>query len=69
MLAPKELVADRSQGVQLARMQELTRYCATDYDSRQCEAKLNALPQFKTEIDGLGIHVRGHEKVPTGGQV
>ena len=56
MLAPKELVADRSQGVQLARMQELTRYCATDYDSRQCEAKLNALPQFKTEIDGLGIH-------------
>jgi pimeloyl-ACP methyl ester carboxylesterase len=52
----KELVADRSQGVQLATMQELTRYWATDYDWRKCEAKLNALPQFTTEIDGLGIH-------------
>ncbi len=52
----KELVADRSQGVQLATMQELTRYWATDYDWRTCEAKLNALPQFTTEIDGLGIH-------------
>jgi len=52
----KELVADRSQGVQLATMQELTRYWATEHDWRTCEAKLNALPQFTTEIDGLGIH-------------
>jgi len=52
----KELVADRSQGVQLATMQELTRYWATEHDWRKCEAKLNALPQFTTTIDGLGIH-------------
>jgi pimeloyl-ACP methyl ester carboxylesterase len=52
----KELVADRSQGVQLATMQELARYWATDYDWRKAEAKLNALPQFKTEIDGVEIH-------------
>jgi pimeloyl-ACP methyl ester carboxylesterase len=52
----KELVADPSQGVQLAMLQELARYWATDYDWRKCEAKLNALPQFKTEIDGLDIH-------------
>ena len=52
----RELVADRSQGVQLATLQELARYWATDYDWRACEAKLNALPQFKTEIDGLDIH-------------
>ncbi len=52
----KELVADRSQGVQLATLQELTRYWAADYDWRQCEATLNALPQFKTEIDGVDIH-------------
>ncbi len=52
----KELVDDRSQGVQLATMRELARYWATDHDWRKCEAKLNALPQFKTEIDGLGIH-------------
>jgi pimeloyl-ACP methyl ester carboxylesterase len=52
----KELVADRSQGVQLATMQELARYWTTDYDWRNCEAKLNALPQFKTEIDGVEIH-------------
>jgi pimeloyl-ACP methyl ester carboxylesterase len=52
----KELVADRSQGVQLATLQELARYWATDYDLRACEAKLNALPQFTTEIDGLDIH-------------
>ena len=52
----RETVADRSQGVQLATVQELMRYWATDYDWRTCEAKLNALPQFKTEIDGLGIH-------------
>ena len=52
----KETVADESQGVQLATMQELARYWATDYDWRKCEAKLKALPQFITEIDGLDIH-------------
>jgi pimeloyl-ACP methyl ester carboxylesterase len=52
----RELVADRSQGVQLASIQELARYWATDYDWRACEAKLNALPQFITEIDGVDIH-------------
>jgi pimeloyl-ACP methyl ester carboxylesterase len=52
----RELVADRSQGVQLATIQELTRYWATDYDWRACEARLNALPQFTTEIDGEDIH-------------
>jgi pimeloyl-ACP methyl ester carboxylesterase len=52
----KETVADESQGVQLATMQELARYWATDYDWRKVEAKLNALPQFMTEIDGLDIH-------------
>src|SRR5262249_7553967 len=51
-----ELVADRSQGVQLATIQELARYWATEYDWRVCEAHLNALPQFKTEIDGVDIH-------------
>ena len=52
----RELVADRSQGVELATLQELARYWATDYDWAACEAKLNALPQFKTEIDGLDVH-------------
>jgi pimeloyl-ACP methyl ester carboxylesterase len=52
----KELVADRSQGVQLATLQELARYWTTDYDWRTCEARLNALPQFTTEIDGVDIH-------------
>jgi pimeloyl-ACP methyl ester carboxylesterase len=52
----KELVEDRSQGVQLATMRELARYWETDYDWRKAEAKLNALPQFKTEIDGVEIH-------------
>jgi pimeloyl-ACP methyl ester carboxylesterase len=52
----RELVADRSQGVQLATIQELTRHWATDYDWRACEARLNALPQFTTEIDGENIH-------------
>jgi pimeloyl-ACP methyl ester carboxylesterase len=55
-LPSKELVEDRSQGVQLATMQELARYWTTDYDWRKCEEKLNALPQFTTEIDGLDIH-------------
>jgi pimeloyl-ACP methyl ester carboxylesterase len=52
----KELVADASQGVQLGTMQKLVRYWATDHDWRKCEARLNALPQFVTEIDGLDIH-------------
>ena len=52
----KELVDDWSQGVQLAMLQELARYWAADYDWRKCEAALNGLPQFTTEIDGLGVH-------------
>ncbi|HWY90006.1 MAG TPA: epoxide hydrolase N-terminal domain-containing protein, partial [Solirubrobacteraceae bacterium] len=52
----RELVADRSQGVQLAMIQELARYWATEYDWRACEARLNALAQFKTEIDGVDVH-------------
>ena len=52
----KELVEDRSQGVQLATLQALARYWATEHDWRKTEAKLNALPQFTTEIDGVDIH-------------
>ena len=52
----KELVEDRSQGVQLATTQELARYWTTDYDFARIEARLNALPQFTTEIDGVDIH-------------
>src|SRR5213592_4336158 len=52
----RETVTDDTQGVQLGTIQELARYWATDYDWRKCEAKLNALPQFMTEIDGLDIH-------------
>src|SRR5437867_31552 len=52
-LPSEELVADRSQGVQLATIQELARYWETDYDWRKAEAKLNALPQFTTEVDGV----------------
>ena len=52
----KETVEDGSQGVQLAFIQELTRYWATDYDWRKVERKLNSYPQFITEIDGLDIH-------------
>jgi pimeloyl-ACP methyl ester carboxylesterase len=52
----KEPVEDQSQGVQLATMQALARYWAEEYDWRRCEEKLNALPQFITEIDGLDIH-------------
>jgi pimeloyl-ACP methyl ester carboxylesterase len=52
----KETVADQSQGAQLARLQELVRYWGNGYDWRKCEAKLNALPQFTTNIDGLDIH-------------
>jgi pimeloyl-ACP methyl ester carboxylesterase len=52
----KETVPDDSQGVPLATMQKLARHWATEYDWRRCEAELNALPQFITEIDGLDIH-------------
>jgi pimeloyl-ACP methyl ester carboxylesterase len=52
----KELVADRSQGVQLDALQALARYWVTDYDWRKVEAEMNALPQFTTEIDGIDIH-------------
>ena len=52
----RETVNDASQGVQLATMQELAQYWVTDYDWRKVEARLNALPQFITEIDGLDIH-------------
>jgi pimeloyl-ACP methyl ester carboxylesterase len=52
----KELVPDRSQGVQLATLQELARYWATEYDFGRLESRLNALPQFMTQIDGVDIH-------------
>src|SRR5215831_942338 len=52
----REPVADPSQGVQLATIQEVARYWAANYDWRKCEKKLNALPNFMTEIDGLDIH-------------
>ncbi|MEI9939556.1 MAG: epoxide hydrolase family protein [Pseudomonadota bacterium] len=55
-LPEKELVTDRSQGVQLQTIQALTRYWATEYDWRKCEAKLNTYPQFVTNIDGVDIH-------------
>jgi pimeloyl-ACP methyl ester carboxylesterase len=55
-LPSQELVDDRSQGVQLATSRELARYWTTDYDWRACEARLNALPQFTTEIDGVDVH-------------
>jgi pimeloyl-ACP methyl ester carboxylesterase len=61
----KELVADASQGVQLATMQALAKYWGTNYDWRKFEARLDALPQFTTEIDGVNIHfihVRSKEK-------
>jgi pimeloyl-ACP methyl ester carboxylesterase len=60
-----ELVADRSQGVQLATIQELARYWTTEHDWRACEARLNALPQFMTEIDGVDIHFI-HVRSPQG---
>jgi pimeloyl-ACP methyl ester carboxylesterase len=61
----QETVTDATQGVQLATMQKLARYWATEHDWRKAEAKLNALPQFITEIDGLDIHfihVRSHHE-------
>jgi pimeloyl-ACP methyl ester carboxylesterase len=65
----KELVTDRSQGVQLAALRELARYWSTEYDWRTCEARLNALPQFTTRIDGVEIHFiyvrsRHHDALP-----
>jgi pimeloyl-ACP methyl ester carboxylesterase len=63
--ADKELVADASQGVQLATLKELVRYWSTTYDWRKAETRLNALPQFVTNIDGLDIHfihVKSKEK-------
>src|SRR5215212_1664697 len=55
-LPSEELVDDRSQGVQLATMRALAEFWTTEYDWRACEARLNALPQFMTEIDGVDIH-------------
>jgi len=55
-LPPRELVDDRSQGVQLATIQAIQRYWSTDYDLGRIEARLNAVPQFKTEIDGVDVH-------------
>ena len=52
----RELVGDRSQGVQLSALQALCRYWTSGYDMRRAEARLNALPQYKTEIDGVDIH-------------
>src|SRR5207248_10382087 len=52
----RETVTDASQGVQLATIQRLAHYWGTEYDWRKCEARLNSLPQFITEIDGLDIH-------------
>ena len=63
----RELVTDASQGVQLATMRELARYWVTEYDWRAFEARLNALPQFKTTIDGVDIHfihVRSNMPMP-----
>jgi Epoxide hydrolase N terminus len=59
----RETVADASQGVQLATTQALARYWATEYDWRKCESRLQALPHFMTEIDGLDIHfIHVHSK-------
>ncbi len=59
----KELVEDRSQGVQSAAIRRLADYWVSEYDWRDCEARLNALPQFKTDIDGVDIHFL-HVKSP-----
>jgi hypothetical protein len=59
----RETVADQTQGVQLATIKELARYWGTDYDFGRFEARLNAFPQFITEIDGLDIHFI-HAKSP-----
>ena len=52
----RELVSDQSQGVQLATVQKLANYWQAEYDWRKCEAALNALPQFMTQIDGVDVH-------------
>jgi len=62
----KDTVDDQSPGSQLATSQALARYWATEYDRRKCEARLNALPHFVTEIDGLDIHFLLCEDVRTG---
>jgi Epoxide hydrolase N terminus len=59
----KELAGDRSQGVQLATIQKLARYWTADYDWRACEAELNALQMFTSEIDGVDVH-RIHVESP-----
>ena len=59
----RDTVTDQTQGVQLATTQALASYWVTEYDWRKCEARLNALPQFITEIDGLDIHfIHGRSK-------
>ena len=63
-LPSKELVSDRSQGVQLKTIQELAQYWTTEYNWRRCQARLNALPQFKTTIDGGGRSLRPREVAP-----
>ena len=63
----QELVGDRSQGVQLATIRASVAYWGAGYNWRTCEAKLNAVPQFKTEIDGLDIHFI-HVKSPHQGR-
>src|SRR5258706_11197638 len=61
----KEIVGDRSQGVQLATVQKLAQYWGTKYDWRKCEARLDALPQFVTTIDGVDIHfIHVRSKLP-----
>src|SRR5690349_18383275 len=52
----KELVNERTQGVQLSTIREVARFWSNEYDWRRCESRLNALPQFTTEIDGVNIH-------------
>jgi hypothetical protein len=64
----RETVADGSQGVQLETIRKLARYWLTDYDWRKREAKLNALPQFVTEIDGVDIHFLQGGHFPAGEQ-
>ncbi len=63
-LPSRELVDDRSQGVQLKTIQELIRYWTTEYDWRKCEARLNALPQFKTDIEGRTCITHRRQHLP-----
>ena len=64
----RELVKDRSQGVQLAMLEELARYWATDYDWRKAEARLNAYPQFVTRIDGVEADLGAKSAVSANGR-